>query len=433
MDKSKGLASQLARLVLVTGVGCILLFLASRMALRGALKYYTSHTDFVQRETIRLVGEFQNYVTEQQLSSKDVDRITEWAQRNDVVLLELYRNHVLIYSSFAPANEMKEAQTQIVPFYDWQPYARIDFSDGPLEALLYCSAIHAYETFGTIMLMMLCIALFLAIFLLRCRGIVRYIILLSQEIQAMEGGDLSHPVAIQGENELATLASCLDSMRLTLRSQHIREAETTARVKNLITEMSHDLRTPLTTLLLYTEILRCGKYQDEAQMQTYLCKIDEKARQIKYLSDNLFECALVTREPLVTLGEPVRFSRLFEDPLAELVDQLQHSGFSCELDLGSEDPSLKVYEPYLRRILDNILSNILKYGDSAQPVRVTLAQEDGKAKLCFCNTVRPDADRTRSTHIGLASVQTMMNKMQAESCTWAENGRFSISLIFEIF
>lgn len=59
MDKSKGLASQLARLVLVTGVGCILLFLASRMALRGALKYYTSHTDFVQRETIRLVGDFR--------------------------------------------------------------------------------------------------------------------------------------------------------------------------------------------------------------------------------------------------------------------------------------------------------------------------------------------------------------------------------------
>ena len=54
-------------------------------------------------------------------------------------------------------------------------------------------------------------------------------------------------------------------MRVTLRQQQEEEAKASAKVKNLITEMSHDLRTPLTTLLLYTEIVRSRKYENAAQ------------------------------------------------------------------------------------------------------------------------------------------------------------------------
>mgnify|MGYP002226093174 FL=1 len=100
---------------------------------------------------------------------------------------------------------------------------------------------------------------------------MKYIVQLSEEIQAMEGGDLDHPITVQGSDELTTLASSLDSMRLTLRQQHEDEAAAAAKVKNLITEMSHDLRTPLTTLLLYTEILRHRKYETTAQAERLPC------------------------------------------------------------------------------------------------------------------------------------------------------------------
>lgn len=93
----------------------------------------------------------------------------------------------------------------------------------------------------------------------------------------MEGGDLEHPITVRGHDELTTLASCLDSMRLTLRQQQEEEAQASAKVKSLITEMSHDLRTPLTTLLLYTEILRGHKYDTPEQEADYLNKIDAKA------------------------------------------------------------------------------------------------------------------------------------------------------------
>lgn len=432
MHKQRGLASQFMRLLTAAGLGCTLLFLVLQFVLRTALMHYADHTDFVLRETRRLIGEFQSYVTEQQLASNDVDEITQWVQNHNFTLLELYRDHVLVYSSFAPRREMQENQDQRAPFYDWQPHAEILFSDGTLEALLYCNSMHAYEQFGTGLLLVLCIALFLGIFLAGCRRIVRYLCLLSNEIQAMEAGDLNHPITIQGSDELTTLARCLDSMRLTLCRQQDQEAEAAARVKSLITQMSHDLRTPLTTLLLYTEILSGRKYTSETQLQDYLNKIDAKARQIKYLSDNLFEYALVTRDTAVTLDPPARLSQIFEGPLAELMDQLGRRGFACGMEPGSEDLPLQVYAPYIRRILDNITSNILKYADPEQPVSVRFLREEGRAGLAFCNAVSPDAGAVQSTKVGLLSIQTMMEKMQGETRIESGDGRFCIALLFPV-
>ena len=218
---------------------------------------------------------------------------------------------------------------------------------------------------------------------------MKYIVQLSEEIQAMEGGDLDHPITVQGSDELTTLASSLDSMRLTLRQQHEDEAAAAAKVKNLITEMSHDLRTPLTTLLLYTEILRHRKYETTAQAEDYLAKIDTKARQLKQLSDNLFEYALVTRDTVAVLDPPTRFSQIFEEPLTEMVGELQERSFACALDLGEEDDTLTVKEQYVHRILDNITSNLLKYADPAQDISVRFVKENGKAGLAFANAVLP--------------------------------------------
>ena len=433
MDKQRhGITSQFIRLLMVAGLGCLLLFAVLRCALRFTLTAYADQSDFIQRETTRLVEEFQDFVTEEHLSSRDAHQITEWVQKHNFTLLELYRDHVLVYSSFAPKREIQGEQDQRVPFYDWQPYATIHFSDGDLEALLYSNTMRTYEMLGSSIFLVLCLGLFLAVFLLGCRRIVRYICLLSDEIQAMACGDLDHNITVQGSDELTTLASCLDAMRLTLRQQHQQEAETSAKVKNLITQMSHDLRTPLTTLLLYTEIVRYHKYQDEGQLRDYLAKIDRKARQIKHLSDNLFEYALVTRDTAVTLDPPAPLSQIFEGPLAELVDQIQQHGFFCTLDLGDEDLSLTVYEPYIRRILDNITSNLLKYADPDHPVSVTFVREANGAGLTFANTILSDTDSAESTKVGLVSIQTMMEKMHAETRIQRDGRQYAITLLFPL-
>ena len=181
------------------------------------------------------------------------------------------------------------------------------------DVVLYSNDLYRYSTYATIAEVILCAALFLTGFLIAFQRTVSYMRQISLEIQAMEGGDLNQPVTVRGDNDLTALAESLDAMRLAFRAQRERESSTYAANQALISQMSHDLRTPLTTLLIYTEILRYGKYQGEDQLRGYLDKIDEKAQQIKQLAENLLEYSLASQKRAVEMEPPAR-RRKFSGP-----------------------------------------------------------------------------------------------------------------------
>ena len=435
-----GLAKQFTRLIVLSGLASFLLLGFLQVVLNKSLRFYFDQPEVQTKASQQQVDELQNYISENALSSTDIQKLTDWTRSHRYNLLELYRDQVLIYSSYAPRHYYKDGPEarkltdgqQHGPFYDWSPVYTLNFSDGEVTALLYYNGFDAYYGAGCDILFVLCLTSFPLFFLWGSRGIVSYIVQLSEEIQAMEGGDLDHPITIRGEDELTTLARCLDSMRVTLRQQQEEEAKASAKVKNLITEMSHDLRTPLTTLLLYTEIVRSRKYENDAQKDDYLNKIDTKARQLKQLSDNLFEYALVTRDTVVTLDPPAYFSRIFEEPLAEMVDTLQQRGFACALDLGSEDLMLTVKMQYIRRVFDNITSNAIKYADPGREISVTFRKEEKWVGLRFANHVLPGQHREESTQVGLTSIETMMEKMNAVCRVEQGTEQFAITLLFPI-
>lgn len=423
--------AKMLHLQVASALVCILLYFALLFATRAGLSYYNNHSDIQQRSIVRQVERFQKYVTAQEISAKDTRAIDEWVGQQSFLRMNIYRGHRMLYSNFSfsfgdGSDEERESGKSGQEFY------LVQFSDGPAQVQLFCNVVLNWWVLFSKLLIVFCVGVFLVVFWFACRRIVKYIIQLSEEIQAMEGGDLDHPITIRGDDELTTLASCLDSMRVTLRQQQEEEAKVSAKVKNLITEMSHDLRTPLTTLLLYTEIVRSRKYENDAQKDDYLNKIDTKARQLKQLSDNLFEYALVTRDTVVTLDPPAYFSRIFEEPLAEMVDTLQQRGFACALDLGSEDLMLTVKMQYIRRVFDNITSNAIKYADPGREISVTFRKEEKWVGLRFANHVLPGQHREESTQVGLTSIETMMEKMNAVCRVEQGTEQFAITLLFPI-
>ena len=427
----QSLVAKMLHLQVASALVCILLYFALLFATRAGLSYYNNHSDIQQRSIARQVERFQKYVTAQEISAKDTRAIDEWVGQQSFLLMNIYRRRRMLYSNFSfsfgdGSDEERE------PGESWQVFYLVQFSDGPAQVQLFCNVMLHWWVLFSKLLIVFCVGVFLAVFWFACRRIVKYIIQLSEEIQAMEGGDLDHPITIRGDDELTTLARCLDSMRVTLRQQQEEEAKASAKVKNLITEMSHDLRTPLTTLLLYTEIVRSRKYENDVQRDDYLNKIDTKARQLKQLSDNLFEYALVTRDTVVTLDPPAYFSRIFEEPLAEMVDTLQQRGFACALDLGSEDLMLTVKMQYIRRIFDNITSNAIKYADPGREISVTFRKEEKWVGLRFANHVLPGQHREESTQVGLTSIETMMEKMNAVCRVEQGTEQFAITLLFPI-
>lgn len=435
MRKKLGLSGKLVLMILFSALASAVLLVGMQVLLNKALWLYFDQPETQQRAVEKQVQELQSYIDRHGLSSRDIDKLDDWSVRNGSTMFIIYDRSRMLYSSYpliAPVYEGRENVTEAVPAEHWLPMYSLTFSDKETTAMFYYNGVDAYYGKGCEILLLVSFALFPLFFFLLSRKIIRYILLLSGEIQAMEGGDLDHPITIQGDDELALLATSLDGLRLTLRQQQAEEAQAAAKVKSLITEMSHDLRTPLTTLLLYTEILRHHKYETEAQQDEYLAKIDGKARQIKQLSDNLFEYALVTRDTVVQLDAPARFSQIFEEPLAEMVEMLQQRGFACALELGSEDVLLTVRAQYIRRILDNIGSNLIKYADPARPIEVRFLRQEGRAGLVFRNHVLPAPPAVESTKVGLTSIETMMDKMHADCKIEQENEQFTMTLLFPI-
>ena len=435
MRKKLGLSGKLVLMILFSALASAVLLVGMQVVLNKALWLYFDQPETQQRAVEKQVQELQSYIDRRGLSSRDIDKLDDWSVRNGSTMFIIYDRSRMLYSSYplvAPVYEGRENVTEAVPAGHWLPMYSLTFSDKETTAMFYYNGVDAYYGKGCEILLLVSFALFPLFFFLLSRKIIRYILLLSGEIQAMEGGDLDHPITIQGDDELALLATSLDGLRLTLRQQQAEEAQAAAKVKSLITEMSHDLRTPLTTLLLYTEILRHHKYETEAQQDEYLAKIDGKARQIKQLSDNLFEYALVTRDTVVQLDAPARFSQIFEEPLAEMVEMLQQRGFACGLELGSEDVLLTVRAQYIRRILDNIGSNLIKYADPARPIEVRFLRQEGRAGLVFRNRVLPAPPAVESTKVGLTSIETMMDKMHADCKIEQENEQFTMTLLFPV-
>ena len=296
--------------------------------------------------------------------------------------------------------------------------------------MIYSDENHLCYTWVTIAEIVLCVFVFLLIFLRGIRKIVDNICVLSAEIQVLEGGGLDHPITVHGSDELGMLAQGLDSMRKAFLEQRNTEAFCFQANQSLITGISHDLRTPLTKLLLYTEILRSGKYQSENQMQDYLIRIDEKAGQIKQLSDNILQYSMMPKGDSMLKQEPVSLKAAFHDSLSEMVGYLSQRGYQFDFALDWTDEQVLVYEPFIKRLLDNVTSNIEKYAELSVPVRIELLRNGAYIGLSFQNAIKKDSARQEGTNIGLTNINSMMRKMGG-TCHVEQTGiSFEIELWF---
>ena len=178
--------------------------------------------------------------------------------------------------------------------------------------------------------------------------------------------------------------------------------------------MSHDLRTPLTVLKGYLEILRLGK---NADMQTeYLNRCIQKTEDIQEMSDRMFEYALVYEKDIQPEFRRLPATLLLEH-LMENADFLHLTGFQTSPQIPGEPLSDFEGDPALiKRIFNNLFSNILKYGDKKAPVVITFCQNTDSHNvpqliITLKNAVKSDLAGIESNRIGLKSAEKMMRLM----------------------
>lgn len=378
--------------------------------------------------------DLQQYVTENGVSGSDVDAFDQWAGRQKARMFTVYRDDTVLYDSSGlyrpgemPAiyDEYGNRVEGSAAIETWQPSYLLQLADGAAMVWMFDFGAQRYYTFAYHGVLAFVGVVFLVLFLLAIRSKTRYIYQLEKELALLEGGDLEHPITIKGKDELGELAASIDAMRTSIIQRQAGEEAARQANQELITAMSHDLRTPLTSLIGYLDILTTRRYQNEEQARTCLENSRKKAYELKDLSDKLFEFFLVYGREDDPKLETVDCGAFLMQTLEEGLFLLEDQGFSVERDTPDPRCLLRVDVGLLRRALDNMVSNLRKYADPSVPLKLRWRQRDGRFELELSNRVRT-APKVQSTGLGLKTCERILALHGGSFETREENGWFTV-------
>ena len=230
----------------------------------------------------------------------------------------------------------------------------------------------------------------------------------SNEVVNISSGNLQSEIRVDSRDEIGRLAMSVDNMRNSLLETMNNEKAAWAANTALITAMSHDVRTPLTSLIGYLDIIEGKKFRTEEDLIRYIHSCREKAFQLKDLSDELFSYFLVFGNPGNAELEEVDAGILFQQLLGEHVAEVLNYGRNITLTYDiPEDVWVKVNVSSLRRLFDNLFSNILKYAGKDFPVEVCATYSENRIEILFRNTIWKEAKQRESTKIGVKTCRKL--------------------------
>lgn len=247
--------------------------------------------DYYDRQTEDCLNRLQGFIEENQVTQENIELLASWAQMEKNVYVVFYQD---VDALFSTTTIPIEEDAEIALNGSGLPYYDVTLSDGTLikaelecymdNQMFYLVDLAGYTMGGGVFVLLL--------FALIHRKI-RYINHLNQELKILGSGNLEYPMTIRGNDEITGLAEGIEHLKNSILDQQLMKDEAEKANMELVTAMSHDLRTPLTSLIGYLELLTMQRYTDEAQMQSYLNHCREKAFQLKRMSDRLFEYFLV--------------------------------------------------------------------------------------------------------------------------------------------
>lgn len=388
-----------------------------------------------KRQTLRLleaISSFRTYVQEEAVSSTNVQKIGYWNQSHPYIQLTVSANGAILNSGrwgaemvgsdggfVIRAGNGQEENTFPVNFTDGSYQVGIqEFSQNRLYTLVNWASLAA----GGI--------IFLALMLLYNSQVTSSISRLAKQVRQVSQGNLTLEIRPSSKDEIGDLAEDVDTMRLSIMDKLQREEIAWRANTELITAISHDVRTPLTTLMGYLDILGENENLTPSQQQEYLSVCRQKAEKLRTLTNELFSYFLVFGKPEPTLHlEPLDAGTLLEQMLGEQTADLLERNYQVQTESLTESRPIQVDVQHLRRVFDNLFSNVLKYAEQDKPVTVSSSWIGEELHVCISNYVRASAGRVESTKIGLQTCEKLLTSMGGRFLRRQEAGRFTAEVI----
>lgn len=377
-----------------------------------------------------LTGDFQSYILEKDLKEDDISSIIEWNKNNRYVYIRIFNDeNRLFYSSFN-TNELDiKFHPENNNFYNNTIY----FKNQPfrLEMVAYFEAKHRY------VLSFFCKAvstlLSVSLFYLLIRKKIKYIEQIENGINIIKTGGLEYEIPIKGKDELAYLAININQMSKLLKEKFEIDERDSQKKREIVTGLSHDLRTPLTSVICYLDLIADDKYTNEEKLKTYVNIARAKTYQIKSLIDNLFECSIESSKSKEYIFEAVDGVEVLEQILFEVTYTLRDLGFNISYETEFETRfylNINIFE--FKRIFDNLSSNIMKYADKNSKILFLAKVDDGKVILESKNFVSKDINEVESHGIGLKTIESIISMHSGTVSYEANETEFSMKIALPI-
>ncbi|NHN32996.1 sensor histidine kinase [Paenibacillus agricola] len=219
------------------------------------------------------------------------------------------------------------------------------------------------------------IVLFIVLFYFLSQRKMRYIEELASGLLTIATGKLDTRVIERSDDELGSLAKNMNLMaeKLQLKIEEERRAE---RLKNeLVTNVSHDLRTPLTLIMGYLRLLNDKNYETEQQAQTYLSIAYNKSEKLNSLIDDLFIYTKLAHQDIPLNKEGIALNDLLEQLLEEFVTPAEEQQVILSRQLPKEKIFVNIDVDQMIRVFENLLGNALKYSPKPGVIDVSMSRE----------------------------------------------------------
>ena len=272
----------------------------------------------------------------------------------------------------------------------------------------------------------------------RDRALARDIGLLADQVTAIRDGDLETPLDLPADGDLRQTAEQLNDIQAGLHRALAEQTRSERMKVELISNVSHDLKTPLTSVLSYAELLRQEPLEGAAA--DYARIIDEKAHRLAVMVQDVFEVSKAASGQLPVHLERLDFAKLLRQTLADLEGPISRSGLTFRVDLPEAPVMITADGRRLYRVFQNLIDNALKYALAGSRVYLSLKTGAGRAEASLRNTsreelpdgvdltarfVRGDASRTDGgSGLGLSI---------ASSFTEACGGDFHVETLADLF
>lgn len=391
--------------------------------------YYCEESNMEKVENIYL-NKLQNYIEDNNISIDDITKIDAWNEENDNIYVKLFLNHNLIFDTAYGAIDYKNIDTEKIESFSHIKYRNLKIQGSDVQALFFYGDFPS-EVYANYCSIILSCLLFFTLLIRGVKKKILYLVKIKNELDTLSH-TLETSITIRGRDEITEVAHGIELLRLSIIDKLKKEKLAHDANMKLVTSLSHDIKTPLTSIITYLELSSERVHNDE-KLEKYLGVSLKKANHLKDLSNELFEHFLLHSDQRNIAFETVNANELIVQMLEENLFDLEMNGVYVCRTISDIRSQLCININLVNRLFNNIFSNIYKYADLNKGINVKYYIENDCLVVSLENYKTKEFNqKLLSSGVGLNNCKAIMEKHCGKFEVMETADIYSTSLYFLI-